>query len=287
MPRGKMQKSLDLIDAAYEILQEIQPASVRAVCYRLFVRGLIGSMEKKNTNKVSRLLVAARREGTIPWEWIVDETRALDRVATWNDPAHYIYSVQRSYRRDFWQQQPRRVEIWVEKGTIRGTLAPIREEWGVGIRVMHGYGSATALHDAAEDSWDFDDEPLLVLYAGDWDPSGLNMSQVDIPKRLAEFESNIEVVRVALTAADVADPDLPSFPAADKRKDTRYPWFVRHYGHHCWELDALSPVMLRRRLEQHIVDTIDQEAWERCARVQAAEKGSLQTILNAWKGASA
>ena len=42
--RGKAQKSLELIDAAREILEEIQPASVRAVCYRLFVAGLIANM---------------------------------------------------------------------------------------------------------------------------------------------------------------------------------------------------------------------------------------------------
>ncbi len=34
--RGKAQKTLDLIDAAREILEGIHPASVRAVCYCLF-----------------------------------------------------------------------------------------------------------------------------------------------------------------------------------------------------------------------------------------------------------
>src|SRR2546423_15554010 len=53
MPRGKAQKSLDLIEAAYEILEEIQPATVRAVCYRLFIAGLIQHMGKNETNKVS------------------------------------------------------------------------------------------------------------------------------------------------------------------------------------------------------------------------------------------
>jgi len=40
MGRGKSAKSLALIDACYEILQEIQPATVRAVCYQLFIRTL-------------------------------------------------------------------------------------------------------------------------------------------------------------------------------------------------------------------------------------------------------
>ena len=60
MPRGKAQKSLDLIAACRDILAEIQPASVRAVCYRLFVAGHIDSMSKNNTNRVSTQLVYAR-----------------------------------------------------------------------------------------------------------------------------------------------------------------------------------------------------------------------------------
>jgi len=44
--RGKSRASIELIAAAAEILREIQPATVRAVCCRLFVAGLIPSMDK-------------------------------------------------------------------------------------------------------------------------------------------------------------------------------------------------------------------------------------------------
>jgi hypothetical protein len=47
-------------------LSEIQPATVRAVCYKLFVGGLIKSMKKTETNKVSRALVLAREQDEIP-----------------------------------------------------------------------------------------------------------------------------------------------------------------------------------------------------------------------------
>ena len=74
MGRGKSQKTLELIDAAWDILDEIQPASVRAVCYRWFTLGIISSMNKNSTNKVSSHLTGARERGIIPWTWIVDET---------------------------------------------------------------------------------------------------------------------------------------------------------------------------------------------------------------------
>ena len=100
MGRGKSRRSLEIIDAADEILAEIQPASVRAVCYRLFALGLIESMAKGETNKVSKQLTWARETGLIPWEWIVDETRDAERVSAWEHPEAYVDAVKRSYRRD-------------------------------------------------------------------------------------------------------------------------------------------------------------------------------------------
>jgi len=282
MPRGKAVKTLNLIYAAVGILREIQPASVRAVCYKLFTRRLIPDMSKGSTNRVSRALVYARERGLIPWAWIVDETREVERVPSWADPAEYGEAVKRSYRRDRWLAQPVRVEVWSEKGTIRGMLAPILREYGVGFRVMHGYASATEAWSVAEESRS-DARPYIALYTGDWDPSGLHMSEVDLPTRLAEYGATVELRRLALSPDDVADPSLPDFPADTKVKDPRYRWFVETYGRRCWELDALDPNVLRERVEGAIRAEIDWEQWERDGRAERAERRSLVDVLGAWK----
>jgi hypothetical protein len=67
MGRGRSQQTINLLVASRDILEEIQPASVRTVCYRLFTLGLLSSMKKSETNKVSRLLTTAREQGDIPW----------------------------------------------------------------------------------------------------------------------------------------------------------------------------------------------------------------------------
>ena len=41
-------------------------------------------MSAKNTRNISRLLVVARENGTIPWSHIVDETRQEETVSSWN-----------------------------------------------------------------------------------------------------------------------------------------------------------------------------------------------------------
>jgi hypothetical protein len=284
--RGKSQASLNLIAAAKTILEEIQPASIRAVCYRLFVNKLIASMSKNNTNAVGRLLVDARESGVIPWNWIVDENREAERIATWADPDSIIEAAIRSYRKNYWQTQPERVEVWSEKGTVRGTLKNVLDEYGVTFRVMHGYGSATSLHDIAEETME-NTKPLTVLYVGDWDPSGLHMSEVDLPGRLQRYGGDLEIIRVALDQSDVAPgSELPFFEVETKAKDPRYDWFVRHYGQRCWELDALSPNDLRQRVDAEIQQLLDVDSWKHSVEVEAAERDSMKHVLGNWRSIS-
>lgn len=280
--RGKSQASLRLIDASYQILKEIQPASVRAVCYRLFTMGMIPNMSKGSTGKVSKQLVYARENSIIPWEWIVDETRAAETVLTWANTDERINAAVRNYRRDYWQEQPYRIEIWSEKGTVRGTLAPILDEYGVTFRAMHGYSSATVINTIAEES-NMSDKPLIAFYCGDFDPSGKHMSDIDLPDRLERYGAKITIKRIALLETDVFDGNLPSFRAETKTGDSRYQWFVKNFGHNCWELDAMSPVTLRECVENSILCKLDLDAWHRAIDIEQVEKASMKQFHQSWK----
>jgi hypothetical protein len=276
--RGRAQRSLDLIEAMYVAAQKAHPITGRGIGYKLFTAGLIPSMARSEMQRVYRLLKEAREEGEIPWGWIVDETRAIERVSTWDDPADYARCVAQSYRRDFWNQQPHRIQVWSEKGTVRGVLAPVLDHYAVGFLPVHGFSSATAAHDIAEDD---DGRDLIVLYVGDFDPSGMYMSAEDLPARFAKYNGDhITLRRIALTAKQLAG--LPSFPASDKRKDPRYKWFVANHGPRCWELDAMDPNNLRNCVKREIVKLIDPIAWRRCEVVNKAERESLRTILGKW-----
>ena len=282
--RGRAQKTVELIDACIRILEEIQPATVRAVCYRLFVEKLIPSMEKTNTNKVSRLLTRAREDGVLHWDWVVDETRDAERISTWQDVAEFGETVKRAYRKNYWTAQPSWVEVWSEKGTVRGTLAPILNQYGLTFRVMHGHGSATAVHAAAEESWS-SDKTMTVLYVGDRDPSGMHMSEIDLPDRLERYGGDVDLVRVAIAEED-SNAKVPWFPTDDKAKDPRYKWYVENYGTRCWELDALSPVVLRDRVENEILARMDSKAWEHSIKIEAAERESMKKVLATFKSIS-
>jgi hypothetical protein len=276
--RGRSKRTQAMLSRAIEILTEIQPCSVRAVAYQLFPT-FIPDMSKASTNAVGRLLRLAREEGDVPWEWIVDESREAETIAQWRNPDSIVRVAVRSYRRDNWQDQPSRVEIWSEKGTIRGSLAPVLNEYGCTLRVFHGYSSATVVNAIAELSVD-SAKPLIALYCGDWDPSGKHMSDVDLPRRLEEYGGEVELSRIALTAADLRG--LPSFEPESKRTDPRYKWFKQNVHTRCYELDAMPPPKLRARVEQQIRSRIDVDLWDHALMIERAEIESMQAFQKSW-----
>src|SRR5262245_25128480 len=196
-----------------------------------------------------------------------------------DDPGEFAKTMVDSYRQDAWNQQPHRVEVWSEKGTVRGVLKPVLDKFAVGFRVMHGFSSATSVYDVAQSD---NGRPLVDLYVGDWDPSGHSRSESALPARLKQYGGDhVDLRRVALTGEQVLP--LQSFPATDKRKDPRYRWFTGRYGDQCWELDAMDPNDLRSCVEKHIEGLIERVAWERCETVFKQERASIHYVVKRWK----
>ena len=104
------------------------------------------------TAVAARVWEGVRESGTLPWEWIVDDSRRVRSAETWDDPSAIIEAAVSGYRRNNWQEQPTIVEVWSEKSTVEGVLAPVLDELGVSFQVMKAFGSATALNRAAVNS---------------------------------------------------------------------------------------------------------------------------------------
>ena len=144
---------------------------------------------------------------------------------------------------------------------------------------MHGFASATSVWDASNNG--NDDRPMVALYIGDFDPSGMCMSERDLPERIAEYGGDhIEFRRIALTAEHTRT--LPSFSVEDKKNDKRYKWFKQTYGDRCWELDAMDPRQLRDLVECEINALIDRELWEEQEALEKREKQAIELQLRYW-----
>jgi hypothetical protein len=281
--RGKAAATLQLERAILEIVEERKPITVRGVCYALFVRQLIASMDVRETGRVSRIMTAMREAETLDWTTIVDASREVDRARTWDDPDAIITAAVSSYRRDYWQDQATVVEVWSEKGTVKGLLEPVLDELGVTTRIVKGFGSFTVIKQAAVESMalSMSGKRTVALYIGDHDPSGLHMSDVDLPGRLQRYGGYWKLKRIALLPADTRS--LPHFDARTKSRDPRYRWFVRQYGRRCWELDAMDPNHLRARVQQEIERYIDWTLWNRAVEIEAAEVESMTSFHEAWR----
>lgn len=280
--RGKAASTLELESHILTIVNERKPITVRGVCYALFTRGLIADMSIGSTQKISRVMTEMRECGTLDWTHIVDGVRVVERQSRWDSTSALINAAVQQYRRDYWQDQPTLVELWSEKSTVQGVLAPVLQEFGVTFRVMKGFGSFTAVRQAAEDSL-YVDRPAVALYLGDWDPSGLYMSDADLPRRLERYGSAWNFERIALCREDL--DQLPSFRTDSKANDARVQWYMKHTTAdplRCWELDAMDPNELRERVSDAILSYIDAAAWNHAIRIEREEVASMRQFHAAW-----
>ena len=252
------------------IAYDAQPITGRGVGYKLFsegpdpVDGDSGEMQR-----VYRLLKEARERGMIEWDWIVDEGTRVRAGAEWDDPAAFARAASRQYRRDFWNQQPDRCR----------SIGPRRARCAAcSLRCLMSMASVSVdarflLRDRCSRHCRRRRRPSadcslcrrlgserLVLCRNATCRTGWRSTRA-ITSRFC----GIALVREQLDG-------LPSFPATDKRKDTRYPWFTENYGTRCWELDALDPNELRACVEKEIKSLIEPEAWRRCEAVNSAER---------------
>lgn len=67
-------KTLDLIEAAREVLIEYNPMTLRQVYYQLVARHIIDN-RRSEYQRLSNALVKARQEELIPWGWMEDRVR--------------------------------------------------------------------------------------------------------------------------------------------------------------------------------------------------------------------
>jgi hypothetical protein len=165
MAQGEWKGTTDLIEAAIAILREQQPCTIRQLFYLMIGVGPLVN-DPASYRKMSRIIVKARRDRRVPYEWICDRTRPVYEPNVWKSPQEYGEAIKRGYRRDYWQWQRVHVEIWSEKDTVVGSIEDLAAELGVTIRVCRGFNSETRVHQIARILAE-SGKPNVVLFLGD------------------------------------------------------------------------------------------------------------------------
>jgi hypothetical protein len=260
--------------------------TVRHFYYKLLSAGAIRLLEGRNNsaknayNYVSRLLTDARLNAQLPWGAVVDPGRRAFTHWGYKSIAQYIRTESHSsFRADIWLGQPRRLEVWVEKDAMAEFVNAVARQYRVPVYVAKGYGSATVIHDAAERygsgrGW-------TLLYAGDFDPSGLDIER-NLYATLRAHGARPQIHRVALQQEDTLR--LPSVAAlALKEKDSRTKQFVADYGEDQkgYELDAMPGGQLRQKLHDALALYLDLDELDRMLELERAVRREAEAVLGA------
>ncbi|MHB1420472.1 MAG: hypothetical protein ACYCX4_12970 [Bacillota bacterium] len=266
------QKTLDLISAAHQVLQEYNPMTLRQVYYQLVSRHVIDN-KRSEYQKLSSALVKARQEGIIPWEWVEDRVRQPRTVNMWRDLPDFMDTVRKAYRRDVWSTQPQYVEVWLEKDALSGIFSDITKEYGITLVVGRGYNSWSAFKDAEARFLRYN-RPVSILYFGDFDPSGEDIVRA-LDESINFFGISPTIEKVALTMQDIRDYNLP--PDFAKKTDSRAKVFIKQYGDVAVELDALPLPVLQAKIKDSIEANIDLDL---LYAVQVVEKNERQQLAD-------
>lgn len=253
--------------------------TLRSLYYQLVSRNIIPNILAEY-NRLSKLMTNARRAGLIDWSHIQDGTRELSENPHYETPQEILEQVANSFNLNLWQSQALRVEVWVEKSALLGTLARLCGQFDVGLLSCRGNPSATILHETAlriRSYYQHNNQPTLILYCGDHDPTGLNIPEAIVRTlHTNNLDEMFNLERLCLNIDQVKQYRLPPNPA--KETDSNYKKYQSLYGAESWELDALQPDVLVEIVKQRLVEILDVEAFNDRVNLQDFYRQQLSEI---------
>lgn len=274
---------LALIDQANSIIATYRgqgyTLTLRQLYYQFVSRDLIPNTERSYKN-LGSAISDGRDAGMIDWDAIEDRGRGLSAWLIEEDEKSVLDMIEYRFALDFWQRQNCYVEVWVEKDALSSVIERACRKRSVPYMACKGYLSASEAWRAGqrfEDAAGMGCERLVMIHLGDHDPSGIDMTR-DNGERLQLYSrgADIEVRRIALNMDQVRRYDPPENPA--KVTDTRAADYIRKYGEHSWELDALEPSVLEELIEREVSDLIDEELWDETEVEQRGRREILKSM---------
>ena len=241
--------------------------TLRQLFYQLVKDGVIPNHQTAY-RQLSAYTARARRDGVFPE--LMDREREVAVASCWASPGEAWRYIVDAYRRDRTEGQDVSIYLAVEKAGLVEQLKAWFWQLGVPILALRGFSSQSFV-DAVVDDVVARERPAVLLYAGDWDPSGEAIDQ-DFIARTGCWE---QVQRIALTEEQVIAWQLPEMPG--KRGDTRARAFVQKYGRLAQvELDAVPPDQLRDLFAAALADYWNPDRYTEVIAREEAERAQLR-----------
>lgn len=264
-----------IIEKSLEIVDRYKPGdlTIRALHYQLVGEGMTNTMQ--HYKRVVAAMEVARWDGRISFDTFSDLDRTMvgetkgaevfleDEI---NSGKRQVEAWMTHYSKNRWENQPNYVELFIEKKALQNVFEPVCSRFDVGLGAVKGYPSLTFLHETAERFKNYPDKNLIILYFGDYDPSGEDIPR-SIQDNLQRMGIDVEVRRFALFLDQVQEWNLPAAPA--KVTDSRT---ANWDGIGQVELDAVKPEKLREMARDAILSVFDYELHDALLEVEKVEK---------------
>ena len=264
-------------DICENYAQQGYDLSLRQLYYQFVSRALLPNTEQ-NYKRLGSIISDARLAGLLDWDYIKDRGRETTQNSHWNNPGEILDACAKQFRVDLWKGQPNHVEVMVEKQALEGVLEPVCKKLDIPFTANKGYSSSSAMYEVAQRLLDKSRSgmDLHIIYLGDHDPSGIDMTR-DVTDRLSLFVGiDVEVHRVALNMDQVDEYNPPENPA--KLTDSRANAYIARFGDSSWELDALEPSLLAQIVTSQVEELRDDDLYEQQKRVQATWRTELRKM---------
>ncbi len=251
------QETKTLNDGLVELVKEYGPIGVRGLYYRAVCAGLVEKTEKEY-GKVQRALATLRISGDIDWDMITDCSRNVQSVAVWDNINDIVSSAVQQFKLDTWKNQEYRIQLWLEKEGLAPLLEEIIHTYRVPLYPGKGFSSLSFTKQACNQSmeWNSNNQKVIVLQFGDYDPSGICISD-SLKNQYRMFGDNCsEFMRIGLNKEHIEQYNLPTRPT--KSSDTRTAAFGDDRS---VELDALQPSVFQELVKTTIEQYIDFDKW--------------------------
>jgi hypothetical protein len=200
-----------------------------------------------------------------------------------------------------WYKQPNYVEIWLEKDAVVSMFESMLRDREVRIVPNRGWTSATFVAKNIVRLWNKRNEEgikhVYVLYAGDYDPSGLKMDDIlknEIFKKFSKYSiegieqtkeikeenrtkvlnyllSTIHFERIAITKLQIeefnlqhlTDPDAKTLEKlegnSEKKGDSNTEWFkLKHGDGRVYQIELDAMHAQREQFKEFLLSTMDQ-----------------------------
>jgi len=224
-----------------ELIKQINGFLTRPLSPRWIYYGIFDIPDAKKQRVLNKVLNKARkdRRQLINRDLVTDDTRTPTIWQANKNLSEFIAEL--TYMRDFWQDQPEYVEVWMEDQAsleaVKKSPDHILQRYRINARYCKGFNSIGAMWVA----YNFFKEistPIKILYYGDLNPSGWAIPII-IVRQFEEMGLDITLERLALNADQLEKYHLPSFTKISG--DPRRREFNETFGFEEWEAKPLQP----------------------------------------------